>query len=116
MLGKGADKLKSFLGTESEFLGDLTVNGILKMDGSVTGKIQADQVILSDTAFIKGEVIAGKIYVGGRVEGILRAAELVEIQAKGKVTGEILTKKFLVQEGGEFNGKIEMKINGNNEF
>jgi cytoskeletal protein CcmA (bactofilin family) len=109
MFGKDMEKLKSFLGTQSELKGDLTVTGILRLDGNVCGIIQADEVILSATAVMNGDVVARKIIVGGRVEGSLRASDLVEIGSKGKVKGDIYTNKLVVIEGGEFNGRIEMK-------
>jgi cytoskeletal protein CcmA (bactofilin family) len=108
MFGKDMEKLKSFLGTQSELQGELRIRGVLRLDGKASGKIQADQVILSETATIKGEIEAKKIIVGGRMEGILKATELLEIGSKGKVRGEILTPRLLVVEGAEFNGQIEM--------
>ena len=66
-------------------------------------------VVLSETGAINGEVSARSIIVGGKVEGSLRAQEIVEIKATGKVQGEIFANKFSVTEGGEFNGKIEIK-------
>jgi cytoskeletal protein CcmA (bactofilin family) len=108
MFGKDMEKLKSFLGTQSELQGVLRIKGILRLDGAVTGRIEADQVILSETAMIKGEIVAKRIIVGGKVEGTLRAADLLEIGKKGKVQGEIFTKKLLIVEGAEFNGQIEM--------
>ena len=109
MFGKDTEKLKSFVGAQSEFQGELKVHGILRVDGKITGKVEADQVILSETAIIQGDIVAKKIFVGGNVEGCLRAPDLVEIRSKGKVKGEIVTNKLSVTEGGEFNGKIEMK-------
>ena len=108
MFSNEMEKLKSFLGSESEFQGELTAKGILRMDGVVKGKVQADEVILSETALIRGDIIAKKIVVGGKVEGNLRAQDLVEIKPKGTVKGDILTSKLLVMEGGELNGQIEM--------
>jgi cytoskeletal protein CcmA (bactofilin family) len=102
-------KLKSFLGSQSELKGDLSSKGILRLDGTVIGNIYADQVILSETSVIKGAINAARIIVGGLVEGVLRAEDMVEIRAKGKVNGEIFTKRFVVLNGGEFNGRIEMK-------
>jgi cytoskeletal protein CcmA (bactofilin family) len=109
MFGKDMEKLKSFLGTQSELQGDLSVTGILRLDGNASGKIKADEVILGATAVMNGDVVARKIIVGGRVEGSLRASDLVEIGSKGKVKGDIYTNKLVVIEGGEFNGRIEMK-------
>jgi cytoskeletal protein CcmA (bactofilin family) len=109
MFGRDMEKLKSFLGTQSELQGNLTVTGILRLDGNACGKIRADEVILGATAVMNGDVLARKIIVGGRVEGSLRATDLVEIGSKGKVKGDIYTNKLVVIEGGEFNGRIEMK-------
>ncbi|MBN1567212.1 MAG: polymer-forming cytoskeletal protein [Acidobacteria bacterium] len=109
MPGKDKEKLKSFLGTESELQGELRMQGILRLDGNVRGKIYADEVILSETADIKGEIAAKRIIVGGKMEGILRAAELLEISKKGRVQGEIFANKLQILEGGAFNGQIEMK-------
>ena len=109
MFSKDEEKLKSFVGAQSEFHGELTVTGTLRMDGTVTGIVRADQVILSEAATIKGDVLARKIIVGGKVEGNIRAPELVEIGSRGKVRGDIFTNNLSVMEGGEFNGKIQMK-------
>ncbi len=109
MFSKDAEKLRSFVGAQSEFRGELTVAGTLRMDGVVTGRVQADEVILSEAATIKGDVLARKIIVGGKVEGNIRASELVEIGSKGKVRGDIFTNNLSVMEGAEFNGKIEMR-------
>ncbi len=64
MFSKDAEKLRSFVGAQSEFRGELTVAGTLRMDGVVTGRVQADEVILSEAATIKGDVLARRIIVG----------------------------------------------------
>lgn len=112
MFSKDAEKPGTFVGADSEFDGELKVVGILGIDGVVTGRVQADQVILGESGTIKGDVLAGKIMVGGQVEGNIRAPELVEIRSKGKVRGNIFTNNLSVTEGGEFNGKIEMRTEG----
>ncbi len=112
MFSRDAEKMMSFVGSQSEFRGELTVMGTLRMDGAVIGTVQAEEVILSEAAIIKGDIQAMKIIVGGEVEGNIRAPELVEIRSKGKVRGDIFTNNLLVMEGGEFNGKIEMKTEG----
>ena len=114
MFGRDAEKLKSFLGSESEFQGELVSRGVLRMEGLVNGRIRANQVIITETARIIGEVLARKIIVGGRVEGTLRASEVVEITPKGRVRGEIFTKRLMVMDGGEFNGHVEMKAGESN--
>ena len=109
MFAKDTEKLESLIGANTEFQGELRVKGTLRVDGQVDGRLNAEWVILSETAIVKGEVTAKKIMVGGRMEVNLKAHEVVEIKAKGIVLGDISTNKLSVKEGGEFNGKIEMR-------
>ena len=114
MFRNNPEKVESFIGAESDFQGEFVVKGTLMIAGRVDGLVKADCVIVSETAVIKGEVTAPKIVVGGRFEGNLRGQEIVEIKSTGRVLGGIFANKFSVVEGGEVNGKIEMKTNGNN--
>lgn len=106
---KGEKGMRCFLGANSEFEGALTSKGALRIEGTVRGRIEADQVVLNPTALVIGEIVAREIIVGGRIEGNLKASELVEITSQGRIQGEIVTNKLLVAQGGEFNGRIEMK-------
>jgi len=109
MFSNETDKLGSLLGVNSSFKGQLNVKGTLRVDGTVEGQLDADYVILSETAEVKGEIKAKKIIIGGKIDGNARAQELVEIKSKGKVLGDIFTAKLTIIEGAEFNGKVEMK-------
>jgi cytoskeletal protein CcmA (bactofilin family) len=110
MLSNSREKVDSFIGAESDFQGEFVVKGTLMIAGHIDGRVKADCVIVSESAVIKGEVTAPKIVVGGRFEGNLRAQEIVEVKSTGRVLGEIIANKFSVIEGGEINGKIEMKM------
>ncbi len=107
---KESSKVESFLGEESDFHGEFVVKGTMIIAGHVDGRVKADCVIVNESASIKGEVTAPKIVVSGRFEGNLQAQEILEVKSTGKVLGEIITNKFSVMEGGEINGKIEMKV------
>ena len=109
MFSKEPDKLETFLGMNSSFKGEMTVRGTLRIDGTAEGQVDADQIIMSESAEVKGEIKGKKILIGGKMDGNVRAQELVEIKSKGKVLGDIFTPKLAIIEGGEFNGKVEMK-------
>ena len=112
MVSRDNEKLESFIGANTDLQGELNVKGTLRVDGRIDGKLNAECLIVGETAVVKGEVTVKKIIVGGKVEGILRAQEILEIKSTGKVLGDIFTQKLSVAEGGEFNGKIEMKMDG----
>jgi len=112
MLSKNPEKMESFVGSNARIKGEMTVEGTLRLDGTIEGGLNADCVILSEKALVKGDIAAQKIVIGGTVEGNLRAKGLVEIQPKGRVLGGVFTQKLSVIEGGEINGKVEMEMEG----
>jgi cytoskeletal protein CcmA (bactofilin family) len=112
MFSKDNEQLESFIGSGTEFQGELNVKGSLRVEGKFDGKVNAPYVILAETGVIKGEVSGEKIIIEGKVEGNLRGQE-IEIKATGKVLGDIFTKKISIREGAKVNGKIEMEVDEN---
>jgi cytoskeletal protein CcmA (bactofilin family) len=108
MFNKNSEKLESFIGANSTLRGDIETSGTLKVDGIVEGNIAADWVVLGDKAHIKGDITSRGIVVGGRVDGNLKAKEIVEIKSKGQLFGEIFTSRLVVSEGGIFDGRSRM--------
>ena len=109
MFSKNTEKLESFVGANSSFRGDVSTKGTLRVDGVVEGNIAADWVVLGDKAHIKGDIVARGIVIGGRVDGNVKAKEIVEIKNKGRMSGEILTSKLVVAEGGILDGRSRMQ-------
>lgn len=115
MFTKNKEKLESLIGANSKFKGDIDIKGTLRVDGNMEGNVNADWVILGEKAHIKGNITARGIIIGGKVEGNLRAKEIVEIKSKSFVYGDIYTIKLTIAEGGIFEGsssmtKVESKI------
>jgi cytoskeletal protein CcmA (bactofilin family) len=108
MFNKNTEKLESLIGANSNFKGDIDTKGTLRIDGSMEGSVNADWVILGEKALLKGDVAARGIVVGGRIEGNLKAKEIIEIKAKGQVYGDVSTSKLTVVEGGLFDGRSSM--------
>jgi cytoskeletal protein CcmA (bactofilin family) len=109
MFHRNKEKLESFIGNNSHFTGDVNTKGTLRIDGSMEGNVNADWVILGEKATLKGGISARGIIVGGKVEGNLKAKEIVEIKSKGTVSGDVVTNKLSIVEGAVFNGKAAME-------
>jgi cytoskeletal protein CcmA (bactofilin family) len=109
MFHKNKEKLESFIGINSNFKGDINTKGTLRIDGTMDGNASADWVVLGEKAFHKGDIMARGIIVGGKVEGNLKAKEIVEIKSRGQVSGDISTNKLSIVEGAVFNGKALME-------
>ncbi|HMK55135.1 MAG TPA: polymer-forming cytoskeletal protein [Dissulfurispiraceae bacterium] len=105
MFQKKSDKLESFIGINSEFKGDITVSGTLRIDGKLTGNIKAGWIVVGEQALVKGDLSANGIVVGGRIEGTLKADDLVELKPSAHLYGDIQSKKLVIAEGGVFMGR-----------
>jgi cytoskeletal protein CcmA (bactofilin family) len=70
IFSKGNEKLESFIGANTDFQEGLNVKGTLRVDGRIDGKLNAEYLILGETAVVKGEVTAKKIIVGERLKEI----------------------------------------------
>ncbi len=108
MFHKNTEKLESFIGSNSFFKGEIDTKGTLRIDGIVEGNITADWVIIGPKAHVTGDINGRGIIIGGRVDGNLKAKELVEVQSKGQIYGEIFTSKLNIVEGAIFDGRSSM--------
>lgn len=107
--GPVRDGVLSIIAADLKVVGELTTDGVVKVDGLVEGNVNAKkQVLVSKDGAVHGDVHSSEVIVGGRVEGSVQATGRVEIQSSAIVVGDILTKRILVHEGGEVNGNLKM--------
>jgi len=99
----------SIIGTGMRVVGDITAEGVVKVEGTVVGTVRAGrQVLVAKGGTVEGDVMAREAIIGGEVRGSIHADERVEIQTASVVHGDIATRRLLVHEGGEINGVIRM--------
>jgi cytoskeletal protein CcmA (bactofilin family) len=107
---KGEGGLNTIIGKDSKIEGVLEVDGGLRVDGTVKGKISAtDTLSVGDSGVIEAEVNVKTAVIGGKVMGNILALERIELQAKAVVEGDIRTKNLIVEEGAVFHGSCNMK-------
>ena len=93
-------------------VGDITADGVVKIEGTVVGTVRAArQVLVGKGGEVEGDVISREAIIGGEVRGSIRADERIEIQSTSVVHGDVIAKRLLVQEGGEINGVVRMGEN-----
>lgn len=89
--------------------GDLTAEGVVRIEGRVNGNVTAgSQILLSEGAVVEGDLRTGEAVLGGEVRGTVTAEERIEVQATALVHGDLVTPRLLIQEGGRVNGAIRM--------
>lgn len=108
MFSRNTEKLESVIGANSRLKGEVDTKGTLRVDGVVEGNVNADWVVVGEKGLIKGDISARGIVVGGKIEGNVRAKEIVEIRSKGQISGEVVTAKLSIAEGAIFDGRSSM--------
>lgn len=103
-----ANSVDTLIGSGSICTGNLKVTGGVRIDGSVTGDLEADSVFLGEKGQVNGGIKAKAVDVGGRIEGNIQADDLVVIRARGLVHGDIACTKLSIIEGGVFMGRAIM--------
>ncbi len=90
--------------------GRLDTNGVVKVEGKVTGSVRAErQVLVAKGGMVDGDILTREAVIGGEVRGAIFADERVEVQATSQINGDITTRRILLQEGGEVNGHVRME-------
>lgn len=109
MLFKSKEKIEVIIGPETQIRGDLSSKGTVRIDGELEGNLDADWVIVGETGRIKGNIKSRGAIIDGKVEGNVRASEIVEIKSKGHLVGDLFSPKLVVSEGGLLEGHSYMK-------
>ncbi len=98
----------SVVSAECYFQGTLSVQGSLRVDGTLEGSVDnARHVIVGTEGKIVGDVTAELVVCGGTIEGNVCATRL-EILGEASILGDIRAKKMTVEEGGRIEGKCSI--------
>jgi cytoskeletal protein CcmA (bactofilin family) len=85
---------------------DLTLCG--QMQGSV--RLPDHTLTIGLNAKIDAEITAKAVVVTGAVVGNVTASERVAIEATGSVTGDIVSPRLAVADGGFLRGRVDMSL------
>ena len=99
----------SRLGKSISIKGELRSEESVILEGRIEGAVfcEKDSVVLTESCDMKGDVIANDITVFGRVAGKLVAADYVDLRPDAAVTGQILSKRLILEDGARFQGRVE---------
>ncbi len=103
--------IRSLIAEATRLDGDLRFTDGLRIDGVVTGNVQAESgkpslLVISETATVKGEVHAQHIIVNGTVKGPVFAAVMLELQPKARIEGDIVYTGLEMHEGAIVAGQL----------
>ena len=90
----------------------LTVEGSLKgpgqliINGTVKGRLEGESVVVSEEGALLADAVVGRLTIGGRFEGEVRAMEQLVVLATGSCSGKVVCRDLVVEAGGQFNAEV----------
>ncbi|WP_298429764.1 polymer-forming cytoskeletal protein [Ottowia sp.] len=116
MLGlKKQLSVKSIIGPGMRVDGPVDFQDGLQIDGTVLGDVKAnpDQpslLVITETGSVQGAIRADHVVIGGSVVGPVQAAELLELQSKARVEGDVQYKALEMQQGAVIAGQLRPQL------
>ena len=96
--------IKSLIAQGTCIEGNLKFTDGLRIDGDVIGDIGASEgsasiLVISETASVTGRIFAEHVIINGRVMGPVHASELLELQPKANIAGDVSYKALEMHQG-----------------
>jgi cytoskeletal protein CcmA (bactofilin family) len=113
MFGKKAQPpIKSLIAHGTRVEGHVHFTEGLRIDGEVIGDVRArtdepSMLVISEAAVVQGEVHADHVIVNGTVRGPLHARELLELQPKAQITGDVTYRALEMHQGAVIAGLLK---------
>lgn len=101
----------TLIGAGTVIEGTVTYTGGLRIDGNVKGDVRcaagdACMVVISEHGKVEGEVHAAHLVVSGAVNGPLHVSELLELQPKARITGDVHYRAVEIHHGAVVEGRL----------
>ena len=118
MFGKNKQPpIKSLIAAGSRIDGHLSFTEGLRIDGDVLGNVRAcDEngsiLVISETASVTGEIQADHVIINGTVKGPIRAFDLLELQPKARIEGDVHYRALEMHQGALVAGQLRPILAG----
>ena len=113
MFGKKAPPpIKSLIAQGSRIEGHLKFTDGLRGDGECFGNITANaespsMLVISEQAVVFGEISADLVIINGTVRGPVHAKELLELQPKARIEGDVHYRALEMHQGAGIAGQLK---------
>ena len=98
------------LGKSVMIKGELSASEDLTLYGQVEGRVTVldHTLTIGPEADIRAAIEASAVVIMGAVSGNVTASKKVEVRATGSVTGDIISPRIVIADGGQLLGKVQM--------
>jgi cytoskeletal protein CcmA (bactofilin family) len=119
MFGKKAQPpIKSLIAQGTRIEGNMKFTEGLRVDGEVYGDIQAavedagSLLVISEASVVQGGIQADHVIINGTVRGPVHARELLELQPKARIEGDVSYIALEMHQGATICGQLKPLVTG----
>lgn len=103
--------IRTLVGEGTVIEGEIRFSEGLRIDGRVVGNVVAvgegrNLLVIGEKASIVGRVRAGHVIVNGSVNGPVESDELLELQPKAKIEGNVRYERLEMHQGAQVDGEL----------
>ena len=102
--------IRTLVGEGTVLQGDLNFADGLRIDGEIHGNVAATTaaslVVISEKARVCGEVKASHVIINGAVDGPVHSSDLLELQPKARITGNVRYELLEIHQGAAIDGEL----------
>ncbi len=109
---KAQPAIRTLVGEGTVLRGTLQFDGGLRIDGEVFGDVLAEPgsrslVVISEKARVHGKVNAGHVIINGEIRGPVTSSEMLELQPRATVTGDVRYEVLEMHPGAMIDGELK---------
>ena len=108
---KAQPPIRSLISEGTVVTGEVQFSDGLRIDGEVRGDITAAEsartiLVISEKAQVHGRVKAGHVIISGEIKGPVVSTELLELQPKARVEGDVHYELLEMHPGAIVEGEL----------
>ena len=97
------------LGPRDRLIGELHIDGDVRLGGTVEGQIVATgDVEIDDEAKVNASLAGRDVNIRGHVSGSVTARKRLVVAKSGSLTGDVRVARLVIQDGATFSGNVSM--------
>ena len=109
--------IKSLIAQGTRIEGNVLFHDGLRIDGEVVGDIRASNekpslLVISEVAVVTGQIHADHVIINGHVKGPVLAFELLELQPKARIEGDVSYRALEMHQGATISGQLKPMASG----
>ncbi len=108
---KKSPPIRTLIGEGTVLQGEIRFAEGLRIDGEVIGNITAvgdkrTLLVISEKAKVTGRVRAGHVIINGLVTGPVESQDLLELQPKARIVGDVKYEALEMHQGATIDGEL----------